>query len=357
MFRLFCAAILAVLLAGSAGAGPVPFSGFVGFGDSFSDKGRFGQLQPPSNDGRFTDGITWMEMLGGAFADRGLGNFNMALGGATAGPVNLNDAGYALVDSLTPRDPSDPDDIPLLDLRNLSAQVGSFAAAGFDALVGDNPLSAIFIGGNDLLQNPGGDPNAVIGSIVAGIRQIAALGPQFDSFLVANLPDSSLGPELFYAPQPVKDLVRAQTAGFNLLLSFALDQLAVTDGLEIEVLDLFGATDIAYAEAQAAGLILDDACTDSVVSATFDLSNRCFLPGSSANFLFIDNIHPGDFMQSRWGDAALTQMAGRLAPVPLPAGLPLLLGGLAGLAALRLRARARHPASAGAPRAPARCPA
>jgi len=331
----FFAIATTLTLASSATAAPLdPFTGFVAFGDSFSDAGRFGDIfQPPSNNGRFTDGRTWAEYVGDAFEQRGQNVFNMAVGGATAGAVNDTDPQYALIDFLTPRDPNDPNDIPLTNLRNLSAQATSFANAGFDQLVGDNPLVSIMLGGNDVLQ--GATPPAeIIGSIVAGILQIAATGPQFDSFLVSNLTDFSIAPDLFFAPAPIKEGIRNQSIAFNVALDTALKDLAVF-GIEAEIFDLFAVNDAAYAEAIAAGLILNDGCVERI--ATPDPLNQCLAPGSSADFLFMDNVHPGDFAHTRWAEAALTQIDNRLAAVPLPAGFPMLLGAMAGLGLLRLR--------------------
>ncbi|THH36657.1 VPLPA-CTERM sorting domain-containing protein [Aliishimia ponticola] len=311
------------------------FTGFVGFGDSLSDAGRFGQLIPPSNGGRFTDGITWMEVLGNEFTARGDNAYNMALGGATAGPVNTNLPGFAFVDSITPRDPGDPNDIPLVNLATLSDQVASFAAAGFDSMVGDNPLVTILLGGNDFLQNPLADPLAVIQNIADGIVQTASLGAQFDSFMVANLPDFSVRPSLFYADAALKADIRSQSIGFNFLLDAAMTSLAGATGLEIEIFDLFSTADAAYQDAISAGVILDDTCVDSLNGLAPDPA--CDEPSESANYLFIDDVHPGDFAQSRWGAAAVAQVQGRLSPVPLPAGAVLLLTGVAVLAGKRAR--------------------
>lgn len=331
----FC---IIICLAGAGYANPIePYSGFVGFGDSFSDKGRFGQLQPPSNGGRFTDGITWMEVLGNAFEERGQGNFNMAMGGATAGDVNDNDPDYLVAETLITRDANDPDDIPFFDLGTFSRQVGSFVDASFDTLVGANPLVMIQLGGNDFLQGAT-DASDVIGAIVNGILEVASAGAQFDSFLVANLPDFSIQPEFFNADLAFKADIRAQSIAYNAALEATLASLATATGLEIEIFDFFVETDSIYAEADAAGfLILDDVCTSSLSSPLIDLGNRCFAPGSSSDFLFVDDVHLGDFAHSRWGAAALAQVSDRLAPVPLPAGAPLLLLGIGALVVVRRR--------------------
>lgn len=336
MTKLTSITILAASLALPAHA--ETFTGFVGFGDSLSDKGRFGQLQPPSLDGRFSDGPTWMERVGAEFEQRGLANINLALGGATAGDVNTNDAFYQFQDSLTVRDPANPDDIPLFDLRNFDAQITAFDTIGFDDTVGDNPLVTIFLGGNDFLQ--GGaltDPFAVVGAIAAGITRLAGLGTQFDSFLVSTQPDTSQGPISAGLTEAERAASTEATLAYNFLLASGLAEVAAVTGVEIEFIDTFGIFNGIFADATAAGLITDRACTDSLTRATPDPLNACFLPGQSDAFLFLDNVHPGSFAHERFGAAVITQIGDRLspAPVPLPAGLPLMMLGLIGIAAIR----------------------
>ena len=338
MRRLIACLTSALFFACAATASPIPFTGHIGFGDSFSDKGRFGRLQPPSNAGRFTDGITWMEILSNAFSERGQANFNMAMGGATAGPVNTNDLGYLLAELLVTRDPNDPDDIPFFSLGNLSRQISSAVNAGFDTLLGDNPLVTIQLGGNDFQQNPDANPLDVIGAIVSGIEEIVALGAQFDNFMIGNLPDFSILPEFFDAPDEEREAIRDQSVQYNLLLSQAMADLATAQDIEIEIFDFFGVTDSIYQEAIDAGLVLDEPCTDTLLAFFPNPGNNCFFPGASEDFLFVDDVHPGDFVHSRWGAAALAQIDNRLAPIPLPASMPLLFAG-AGLFAVAARRR------------------
>jgi len=314
------------------------FTGFLGFGDSLSDKGRFGQLQPPSLEGRFSDGRTWMEVVGAEFEERGLANINLALGGATAGPENNNDPNFQFVDSLTPRDPNNPDDIPLFDLRNFDAQISAFVDAGFEGALGDNPLISVFLGGNDFLQGgAAADPFAVVGSIAAGITRLASLGDAFDNFIVATQPDLAIGPNSIGLPDAVRAQLTEATLGYNFLLTTALADVAVATGVEIEFIDTFGIFNGIFDEAVSAGLITDRACTDSLSRPTPDPLNACFVPGSSSAFLFVDSVHPSSFAHERLGAAVTAQIAARLppAPVPLPAGLPLMVLSRAGLAALR----------------------
>lgn len=338
--RKLMIAVLALSLATAeaTAAGLDSFTSFVGFGDSFSDKGRITTLGPPSLEGRFSNAPTWYERIGRQFARRGLDSFNMALGGATAGPVNTNDPRYLAYDAVVPTDPTDPDSIPLFELRNFDAQITSFVSAGFSAMVGDNPLVAVLLGANDFLQDPTRylTPQTVVDDIVAGVRRVASLGGVFDSFIVSNLPDFSLSPGSALLPPAARAALSLAVQDYNARLEISLAALAATDGLEIEVFDLFGTFNDIFADAVGAGLVTDLPCTPDLLDPA-PLFNLCPTPESADAFLFVDNIHVNGFAQSRVGDAALAQIGGRLAPVPLPAGLPLLLAGVGLLAAIRSR--------------------
>lgn len=332
--------ILCLTTIGVRASGIDFFTSFVGFGDSFSDKGRITTLGPPSLDGRFSNGPTWYELIGAEFEKRDLNAFNLALGGATAGPTNVNDPRYLAYDATVPTDPTDPDSFPLFDLRNFDEQISSFVSAGYSAMVGHNPLVTILLGGNDFLQDSGKylTPQVVVDDIVAGIRRIAGLGSAgtFDSFLVSNLPDFSLSP----GSGALSDAERASLSGairaYNATLEFNLANLALTDGLEIEVFELFGTFNEIFSDASALGLITDLPCTTDLLDPT-PAFNLCPTPESADAFLFLDGVHVSRFAQSRVGAAALEQIRPGLSPIPLPAGLPLLLAGLGGLTVLRLR--------------------
>ena len=77
---------LAVGMAGAAHAKTFTdtFTGFYSFGDSLTDDGKFSQLFPPSEGGRFTNGLTWAELIEDQFIAAGRDTGNLALGGATA---------------------------------------------------------------------------------------------------------------------------------------------------------------------------------------------------------------------------------------------------------------------------------
>ena len=334
----------------AAQAANLEFTDFVGFGDSLSDKGRQPAIlatQPPQDGGRFSDGPTWMERLGAQFAGE---NINLALGGATAGPNTASRiAGYEAAEGLVVRDPADPDDIPFVDLRDFGTQVDTFLSAsrGLAASVGDNPLVTVLIGGNDFLQIDDFSDTAaafqvgttVVTSISEGISKLALSDAKFDDFFVMNLPSFARSPSLFGAPDAFTDPIDGAIEAFNANLEASLAVLAASLNVNIEVFDLYTEFNALYDEGLAAGLIGDAACLPG------GGVNNCPNPGDSADYLFLDDVHPNAFLHKGIADATLAQLAGP-APVPLPAGLPLLMFAVGVFALAKRRASCADPLAA-----------
>ena len=363
-------ALAAALLAGPSYSASTGFTDFVGFGDSLSDKGRIPSTpftSPPQLGGRFSDGPTWMEQVGQRFEDRGGANINMSLGGATAGAnrqSRIDDyvAGEAAYTGIFgQRDSSNPDDIPFEELQDFNTQIATFlsgpstsAVGGLAQRVGDNPLVAVLLGGNDFLALPSNPTNTEVAAVVTsaitalstGIQTLASAGTQFDDFMVGNFLGSARFPASFNAPQSEKDANDALVSQFNALLAGSMATLASNLSLglgrtiNIEIYDAFSAFNTAHAAGLAGGLIGDSQCL-GVMPNPVDLSlpgipfNNCPNPGDSDDYLFLDDIHPNSFIQNGMANAALSQLEGRIAPVPLPAGGILLIGGLSAFAALR----------------------
>lgn len=346
MKKTLIAAAAVISIGFGANAGPVDyFTGFAGFGDSLSDKGRNNGFSAPSLDSRFSNGKTWMELIGDQFEMRDQANVNLALGGATAGDTNLNDPLYQFVDSVTPRDPSNPDDINLFELGTFSRQITSFVNAGFDAAVGDNPLVGLLFGGNDFLQasSSGFNPFAVAADVVNGVRQIVEIDGKFDDFVILNLPDLSATPLNASLGAAEKANIRAAVEAFNLGLVGGLAaleaELELTPGVDMnfQIVDLFSINDALLASADTLGLRLDSPCTTSISDPNAPF-NQCPTVESADDFFFVDAVHPNRIVHAQIADNVLPLIESRLSPVPLPAGLPLLLAGLGAFALVRRRA-------------------
>jgi len=222
---------------------PLPAGQMVVFGDSLSDGGAYFWL------GRFTNGDLWHEYL----ADR-LGHERATVNGGlfTPGPSGLNLAvGGSLV-------------------SDLQAQVDRYTGRHF-WLSGD--LCTLWIGGNDLRNDPGQNMPLLASQIGNIIAQLAGLG--IDHFLVPNLPDLGAIPE-----SPGDTARTAGTIAFNSALAAELDARATALNVTIDRLDIFALFNELLANA-----------------SDYDFSNTTgeWLQNQNDNpneYVFWDNIHP-----------------------------------------------------------------
>jgi len=202
--RLRATLALAAMLSGPLAAGDM-----VVFGDSLSDGGYF----LPWGIGRQTNGDLWHEYL----ADR-LGHQRAKVSGNffSLGSSGLNLAvGGALV-------------------SDLSSQVNRYKTR-HTWQSGD--LCTLWIGGNDLRDNPAQNMVTLCTKIGGIISQLAARG--IDHFLVPNLPDLGAIPESLGNPT-LAAARRAGTISFNNALAAELNTRATTLDVTIDRLDVFG---------------------------------------------------------------------------------------------------------------------
>ncbi|MEM7268931.1 MAG: SGNH/GDSL hydrolase family protein [Pseudomonadota bacterium] len=329
---LVSAAACALALAGPANAAGFtdPFSSYIAFGDSLTDDGKFGMQAPPSFGGRFSNGITYAEHIAQDFADDGKFTLNLALGGATA--ELDNETAY-------------PDPGAVAGISTFQAQIGTFAAtAGLGAPIGDNPLFTVLFGANDLLQDIG--ESQTIGADAAtavtdGILAINALNPtDYTSFAVANLPDLSQTP--LFSGTLAAPLAQATSDQFNQTLAANIALLR-NAGLEIFEVDLAGFFQSVLDNPGDLGIVnTTDACTPSlqiiiiVGNCSFDLQQSAFDLALADQFLFVDPVHPNRVAQEAFAQVVRDSVSA----VPVPAGLPLLLAGVAAIGLLRVRSKA-----------------
>lgn len=322
------------------------FSSYIALGDSLTDDGKLVQQAPPSFEGRFSNGRTYAEIIADQFAVAE----NLALGGATAGDVNANQASFV-----------GPAEALFNAFGTLNRQIDTLEAQvsipGVSAALGSTPLISVFFGANDLLQNLGSALAGVeVGRNTAnlvgdGVRRIAGLNPNFDTFLLLNLPNlantplfsSPANPESAFAP-----LAFAETNAFNEELGVVAQQLR-NEGLTVIEFDvdavfqqiLSGAVDLGISDLTGqciADFTVFDASDSNCSFVEFDPTTGLpvFDLALADDLLFVDSIHPNRVAQSALADFATDRV---LAAVPLPAGLPLLLAGLGMLVVVRRRQR------------------
>lgn len=333
-------------LSGAAGAASIAdrFSAFYSFGDSLSDDGKFSQLDPPSVGGRFTNGRVWAEWIAEDFAAIGKDTGNLAIGGAVA---------------------ADPDPNPLVPLTTFASQVATFGNAlssgiGLPTRIlpvpgqkssapapGNNPLLSVWFGANDLFA--GLNPVTAADAVATNIRALNALAPAvFDDFLVVALPDMGKAPAFSGADA----LAASQASGlFNLRLAQNIAALRA-EGLTILGFDPAETLRKIYDDIENNGgarygiLDANTPCTirmGAALDPTFSNPGSCLDLGIDPDtLLFADAVHPNAVAHRLFAEDLEAAFGDDVSPVPLPAGLPLLLSALAGLGALAGRRRAAH---------------
>lgn len=331
IFGAVSAAALSVLMAGQAAAATIAdaYSSYWALGDSLSDNGNLSFLayavgtelnytdQTGTNSyytGRFTNGRTWAEYVADDFTAAGKATGNLAYGGSEALEPDV-------FWDLTPG----------LDYQRkklLNENRSDF---------GTNPLVSIVMGANDLLQAMGDSDILDVAvraanKITSTARTLANNG--VSDFLIANLPDFSTIPRYNLFQTSLKSTAKAATDAFNAqLYSNILGMRA--DGLNVATLDLHGI--LADLQADPASYGLTDAVRPCLYPSRAEASANGDAQSCSdselLSRLFFDDVHPSARIHEAFGDAVREALAP--APVPLPASLPLMLGGVAILGFMR----------------------
>jgi phospholipase/lecithinase/hemolysin len=306
---------LALLLTSSvASAGP--FSSIVVMGDSLSDMGNVFRatsaapgsaipVSPPYFQGRFSNGVMWIEdlatALGLQITPSLAGGTNFAFGGAKTGP-DLRDLFQRDIGIVIP---------------SLRTQVTTYRLTLLDPTLTDPtrmrpaPADALYVvwgGANDLRDaiqqgTQGASPAQIagdaVGNIVDVIRTLQSFGAIY--FLVPNLPDLGLTPQQVALGLPAMQLGTALSTEFNRALEPALQQLETAFQVQIARLDIAARFQEVTANPQQFGVTnVTEAC----------LSGDPFTPGAVCatpdSYIFWDAIgHPTAVAQALIADFAL----------------------------------------------------
>ena len=322
------------LLAGPASADQRLINGIVVFGDSLSDPGNALDLNggvtvsPPTygmdgrlsnglpevitlipdapyKSGRFSDGRTWIEVLGAAagFPQQ----VKPAAAGALIGPDGGKAANYAVGGARAAG----------TGRFDLGGQVGLFLSDTRGHAPADS-LYVVAIGGNDIRDAlEAEDPGLVIGTalraVSANIVSLYMAGAR--KFVLWNVPNLGRAPALqrldgVLCPTPgcVVGPARAASEGYNAgLAQVVLGLRAALPGIEILPFDTFGTLEQVVAHPEKFGLLdAKNACIQPNVPQFGFPSAPPFRCAQPDRFLFWDGIHP-----TRAGHAIIAFMVGK----------------------------------------------
>ena len=247
-------------------------------GDSLSDTGNVdrafsGQVPGPAYfDGRFSNGPIWIDTIAaelGFTADARAsldGGRNFAVGGAETSALQGQLGGLFLAEGLTFR--FAPDD-----------------------------LVVIWIGGNDLLNNPNADPATMVQRIEAVLNSAFARGAR--RFLVNNLPDLAATPDRNQEPAAEKAALTMATRDFNMRLAMSLEAFRLREAsASVASTDIF--TILEQVQERPAPLGL----TNLAEQALGQTNSR----READRFVFWDNIHPTTVTHTVIARAALIEL-------------------------------------------------
>lgn len=250
-------AILTCLVPVSAQAQAI--SGFTIFGDSLSDNGNAFRntngLVPPSPpyvNGRFTNGVVWVEDLATKL-NLTPTTINFAFGGATSGTNN----------TITPL------------LPGVTTQVNGFLQSS--PSVSPSQAFVVWAGANDYLGGGITNPAIPVGNIGAILQRLTAAGA--NKLVVPNLPDLGRVPGTVGNPVQSAGLTQLSTA-HNQGLQATLRSLAQSNpNLSIVPIDI--------------NALFNQVLNDPARFGFTNVTQACLGTGANCDqFLFWDQLHP-----------------------------------------------------------------
>jgi phospholipase/lecithinase/hemolysin len=285
--------VMSLAVGGSLGqAKSEPFSHLFVFGDSLSDTGNYyclsgGSPPPPYAEGRFCNGLIWVEYLAASLEMEYQPADNFAVGGATTGTLNYND-GFAGK-----------------EYPGLCDEIATFQAMS-PLSEPERALWVVEAGANDffLALANGTSPATLIGNgvnnTVAAIQQLWSAGARF--ILVMNVPDLGVTPLAHSLGEGGPLMLTQLTAAYNQALDLALAHLAQA-GIPTIRLDAFA--------------VLDEMVNTPAAYGFTNITTPCLLapPGTSpAQFLFWDPVHPTTGAHKVLAREALEQLLSTFSP-------------------------------------------
>jgi thermolabile hemolysin len=254
------------------------------FGDSLSDVGNVYNItkgiyppNPPYFQGRYSNGLVWVEYIASQLAVNSKQTTNFAYGGATT--VKVGSYG----------------------IPGLLGQVSNFQSAQsqVQSQANSNALYIIWAGANDYLY---GATNTTMPAenLAMAIQSLSQIGAK--KILVANLPDLGNLPHTRNSSN--SSILTASTNSHNLSLSKSLDVLRKKFGSNTEIIELDANSlykEAIFNPAKFGFTNVQEACLNNLTS--------CDNPDK---FLFWDGIHPTTAGHRILAEAALSKLENQM---------------------------------------------
>ena len=275
-----------------------PIGNLVVFGDSLSDMGNAKDSilnvpdVPPYWQGRFSNGMVWVEHLSqsyGVSTTHGFGTSagdNRAFGGAQTG------AGFAY-----------------LLIPNVGSQITSYLA-NVQSNFASNDVVSLWAGGNDFLYGTA-NADTIVTNMESHIRQLEAAGAT--TFVIPNLPPLEKTPEILGRSQTQQQNTASEVVAYNNKLATLIGSLRLELGITVHEVNAYSIFNDIIDNKGALGLTNTQsaACSGNPGLLPLPICNNGDPVASNVDeYIFFDKAHPTKTMHQYIGRFA-TEVVGQ----------------------------------------------
>ena len=270
-----------------------PIGNLLVFGDSLSDMGNAKDSilnvpdVPPYWQGRFSNGMVWVEYLSQAYGvttTHGSGTSagdNRAFGGAQTG------AGFSY-----------------LLLPNVGSQISSYLA-NVQSNFASNDVVSLWAGGNDFLYGTA-NADTIVNNMESHIRQLEAAGAT--TFVIPNLPPLEKTPEILSRSQTQQQNIASEVLSYNNKLASLVSSLQLELGIIVYSIDAYTIFNDVIDNKEALGLTNTQsaACSGNAGLLPLPICNNGDPVATNVDeYIFFDKAHPTKAMHQYIGRFAV----------------------------------------------------
>ncbi len=270
-----------------------PIGNLLVFGDSLSDMGNAKDSilnvpdVPPYWQGRFSNGMVWVEYLSQAYGvttTHGSGTSagdNRAFGGAQTG------AGFSY-----------------LLLPNVGSQISSYLA-NVQSNFASNDVVSLWAGGNDFLYGTA-NADTIVTNMESHIRQLEAAGAT--TFVIPNLPPLEKTPEILSRSQTQQQNIASEVLSYNNKLASLISSLQLELGIVVYSVDAYTIFNDIIDSKEALGLTntRSAACSGNAGLLPLPICNNGDpVVANVDEYIFFDKAHPTRAMHQYIGRFAV----------------------------------------------------